>query len=105
MTYLFYSFQVLSTSGQVIANQIVVNNAALAQQLATGKAQLATIGGQQVLLRSATAGNLVQLKPGNANILIRNSVTPTKSQTGLLRSKLIKKLNLQNLILNFLFLY
>ncbi|XP_031787989.1 nucleosome-remodeling factor subunit NURF301 isoform X3 [Nasonia vitripennis] len=73
--------QVISTSGQVVtANQIIVNNPALAQQLASGKAQLATIGGQQVLLRNTT-GNLVQLNSGNAGIIVRNAVTPAKTQT------------------------
>ncbi|CAB0041624.1 unnamed protein product [Trichogramma brassicae] len=73
--------QVLSSPGQVITgavNQIVVNSPVLAQQLASGKAQLATINGQQVILRTnATGGNLVQLSPGN--IIMRNAVTPTKT--------------------------
>ena len=74
--------KVITTGGQVItANQIVVNNPALAQQLASGKAQLATINGQQVILRNTT-GNLVQLNSSNAGIIVRNAVTPTKTQTG-----------------------
>lgn len=39
--------------------QLVVSNANLAQQLATGKAQLATINGQQVLIRTAQSGATV----------------------------------------------
>ncbi|CAG9862131.1 unnamed protein product [Phyllotreta striolata] len=52
---------------QVITNQIVVNNQTLAQQLATGKVQVATINGQQVLIRP-TGNNqaqvVAQLTPG-----------------------------------------
>ena len=59
-----------------------MNNPALAQQLASGKAQLATINGQQVLLRNTSTGNLVQLNSANAGIIVRNAVTPTKTQTG-----------------------
>ncbi|XP_057659195.1 nucleosome-remodeling factor subunit NURF301 isoform X2 [Diorhabda carinulata] len=52
---------------QVITNQIVVNNQSLAQQLASGKVQVATINGQQVLIRP-TGNNqaqvVAQLTPG-----------------------------------------
>ena len=64
------------TTGAV--NQIVVNSPALVQQLVTGKAQLATINGQQVILRNASGGNLVPLSSGN--IVMRNAtMTPTKT--------------------------
>ncbi|XP_045520009.1 nucleosome-remodeling factor subunit NURF301 isoform X1 [Pieris brassicae] len=42
------------------AQQIVVNSPALAQQLATGKVQLATVNGQQVLIRH-TGNNQAQI--------------------------------------------
>ncbi|XP_064211218.1 nucleosome-remodeling factor subunit NURF301 isoform X5 [Tribolium castaneum] len=62
--------QVIGTpSGQqVITNQIVVNNQSLAQQIASGKVQMATINGQQVLIRP-TGNNqaqvVAQLTPGS----------------------------------------
>ncbi|RZC39906.1 nucleosome-remodeling factor subunit NURF301, partial [Asbolus verrucosus] len=56
------------TGQQVITNQIVVNNQSLAQQIASGKVQMATINGQQVLIRP-TGNNqaqvVAQLTPGN----------------------------------------
>ncbi|XP_014211852.1 nucleosome-remodeling factor subunit NURF301 isoform X2 [Copidosoma floridanum] len=73
--------QILSPGQMIATNQIVVNNPALAQQLASGKAQLATINGQQVLLRNATAANLVQINPSNTGILVKNAITPVKTQT------------------------
>lgn len=44
----------------VTTNQIVINNQTLAQQLATGKVQVATINGQQVLIRP-TGNNQAQI--------------------------------------------
>ncbi|CAK9823195.1 Nucleosome-remodeling factor subunit NURF301 [Anthophora retusa] len=72
--------QVISSGGQVISgNQIVVTNANLAQQLATGKAQLTTIGGHQVVIRSTPTGNqIVHLNSTNSGIIVKNTVTPTK---------------------------
>lgn len=52
----FFVFCIL----QLIANQIVVNNQSLAQQLATGKVQVATVNGQQVLIRP-TGNNQAQV--------------------------------------------
>ncbi|XP_006608523.1 nucleosome-remodeling factor subunit NURF301 isoform X2 [Apis dorsata] len=74
------SAQVISTGGQVISgNQIVVTNANLAQQLASGKAQLTTIGGHQVVIRSTPTGNqIVHLNSTNSGIIVKNTVTPTK---------------------------
>lgn len=74
------SAQVISSGGQVISgNQIVVTNANLAQQLATGKAQLTTIGGHQVVIRSTPTGNqIVHLNSTNSGIIVKNAVTPTK---------------------------
>lgn len=45
---------------QIVTNQIVVNNQSLAQQLASGKVQVATINGQQVLIRP-TGNNQAQI--------------------------------------------
>ncbi|XP_029040603.1 nucleosome-remodeling factor subunit NURF301 isoform X2 [Osmia bicornis bicornis] len=72
--------QVISSGGQVISgNQIVVTNANLAQQLATGKAQLTTIGGHQVVIRSTPTGNqIVHLNSANSSIIVKNAVTPNK---------------------------
>ncbi|XP_074105928.1 nucleosome-remodeling factor subunit NURF301 E(bx) isoform X2 [Cotesia typhae] len=78
--------QVITTSGQVLnANQIVVNNANLAQQLASGKAQLATVGGHQVIIRSAPTGNQIVI-PNSASpgiIMKTNAIqkTPIAAQT------------------------
>ncbi|XP_033322004.1 nucleosome-remodeling factor subunit NURF301 E(bx) isoform X1 [Megalopta genalis] len=80
--------QVLSTSGQVISgNQIVVTNANLAQQLATGKAQLTTIGGHQVVIRSTPTGNqIVHLNSANSSIIVKNTITPNKQQVPALQT-------------------
>lgn len=74
----------VTPAGQIInTNQIVVNNAALAQQLASGKAQLATIGGQQVVIRSTPAGNqIVHLNSSSGNLVVKNAVSPAKAQQG-----------------------
>ncbi|XP_063923379.1 nucleosome-remodeling factor subunit NURF301 isoform X3 [Zophobas morio] len=72
------------TGQQVITNQIVVNNQSLAQQIASGKVQMATINGQQVLIRPTgnnqaqvvaqlTPGNLTQLNTGQTAV-----ATPVK---------------------------
>ena len=69
----------LQSGGQ----QIVVNNPALAQQLASGKAQLATIGGHQVIIRSTPTGNqIVHLNSPNSGIIVKNATTPAKTQQG-----------------------
>ncbi|XP_015431575.1 PREDICTED: nucleosome-remodeling factor subunit NURF301 [Dufourea novaeangliae] len=80
--------QVISSGGQVISgNQIVVTNANLAQQLATGKAQLTTIGGHQVVIRSTPTGNqIVHLNSANSSIIVKNAVTPTKQQVPVLQT-------------------
>ncbi|XP_044753874.1 nucleosome-remodeling factor subunit NURF301 isoform X3 [Coccinella septempunctata] len=63
---------------QVVTNQIMINNQNLAQQLATGKLQVATINGQQVLIRP-TGNNqaqvVAQLSVSQGNI--QNVVTST----------------------------
>lgn len=47
-------WQVVTQGGQLLnTNQIIVSNPSLVQQLASGKATLATIQGQQVLIRAA----------------------------------------------------
>ncbi|XP_076674855.1 nucleosome-remodeling factor subunit NURF301 E(bx) isoform X2 [Andrena cerasifolii] len=80
--------QVLSSGGQVISgNQIVVTNANLAQQLASGKAQLTTIGGHQVVIRSTPTGNqIVHLNSANSSIIVKNTVTPNKQQVPVLQT-------------------
>lgn len=64
---------------QIITNQIVVNNQNLAQQLATGKVQVATINGQQVLIRP-TGNNqaqvVAQLTPGSITQTIQQAQAP-----------------------------
>ncbi|XP_045474832.1 nucleosome-remodeling factor subunit NURF301 isoform X2 [Harmonia axyridis] len=66
---------------QVVTNQIMINNQNLAQQLATGKLQVATINGQQVLIRP-TGNNQAQVvaqlsvSQGNVQQNVVNS-TPT----------------------------
>ncbi|XP_012232371.1 nucleosome-remodeling factor subunit NURF301 isoform X2 [Linepithema humile] len=74
--------QVISSGAQVISgNQIVVTNANLAQQLATGKAQLTTIGGHQVVIRSTPTGNqIVQLNSTNSGIIVKGTVATSKPQ-------------------------
>lgn len=61
---------------QIITNQIVCNNQTLAQQLATGKVQVATINGQQVLIRP-TGNNQAQVVAQ----LTSSNVTPQAQQT------------------------
>lgn len=58
--------QVMTTAGQLLsAGQLVVSGSNLAAQLASGKAQLATIGGQQVFIRTVTPGaNAVVVSAG-----------------------------------------
>ncbi|XP_014598172.1 PREDICTED: nucleosome-remodeling factor subunit NURF301 isoform X1 [Polistes canadensis] len=72
--------QVISPGSQILSgNQIVVTNANLAQQLASGKAQLTTLGGHQVVIRSTPTGNqIVQLNPSNSNMVVKNTVSSNK---------------------------
>ncbi|XP_072747484.1 LOW QUALITY PROTEIN: nucleosome-remodeling factor subunit NURF301 [Anoplolepis gracilipes] len=75
--------QVISSGGQVISgNQIVVTNANFAQQLvATGKAQLTTIGGHQVVIRSTPTGSqIVHLNSTNSGIIVKSTVPANKQQ-------------------------
>lgn len=77
----------------------MVTNANLAQQLATGKAQLTTIGGHQVVIRSTPTGNqIVHLNSTNSGIIVKNTVTPTKQgifKFYILINVLIKKLKVK----------
>lgn len=78
--------QIIQSGGaaQVVAgNQIVVNNPTLAQQLATGKAQLATIGGHQVIIRSTSAGNQIfhLNSTANSGIIVKQNQTTTGATT------------------------
>ncbi|XP_032667402.1 nucleosome-remodeling factor subunit NURF301 isoform X2 [Odontomachus brunneus] len=74
--------QMISTGGQVISgNQIVVTNSNLAQQLASGKAQLTTIGGHQVVIRGTPTGNqIVHLNSTNSGIIVKGTVGTPKQQ-------------------------
>ncbi|GAB1859808.1 Nucleosome-remodeling factor subunit NURF301 [Camponotus japonicus] len=75
--------QVISSGGQVISgNQIVVTNANFAQQLvATGKAQLTTLGGHQVVIRSTPTGqSIVHLNSTNSGIIVKSTVPANKQQ-------------------------
>ncbi|KAK9882651.1 hypothetical protein WA026_022517 [Henosepilachna vigintioctopunctata] len=75
----------------VMTNQIMINNQSLAQQLATGKLQVATINGQQVLIRptgnnqaqvvaqlNVTQGNVQNVS--NAASAVTNQVTTPAAQ-------------------------
>jgi hypothetical protein len=85
--------QVMTTTGQLLSTgQLVVSGSNLAAQLASGKAQLATIGGQQVFIRTVTPGaNAVVVSAGatvpaltsasvataSGNLLVKTVTTPT----------------------------
>lgn len=68
-------------------NQIVVTNANLAQQLVSGKAQLATIGGHQVVIRSTAGNQIVHLNSANSGIIVKGAVAANKQQQGSLLSR------------------
>lgn len=63
---------------QLIANQIVVNNQNLAQQIASGKVQVATINGQQVLIRPT----------GNNQAQVVAQLTPSSIQSTQLQAQI-----------------
>ncbi|KAK0170901.1 hypothetical protein PV328_008686 [Microctonus aethiopoides] len=73
--------QVIGTGAQVInANQLVTTNVNLAQQLVSGKAQLATVGGHQVIIRSTPVGNqIVHLNSTSPGIVVKSAITPKTS--------------------------
>ncbi|KAK4876450.1 hypothetical protein RN001_012872 [Aquatica leii] len=78
--------QVIGSSGQqIVANQIIVNNPTLAQQLATGKLQVASVNGQQVLIRPTGNGQaqvVAQITPGNiAHSQLQNQVSSVQTNT------------------------
>jgi hypothetical protein len=59
----------MTTGGQLLSTgQLVVSGSNLAAQLASGKAQLATIGGQQVLIRTVTPGANAVVVSGSATV-------------------------------------
>lgn len=72
-----------------------MNSASLAQQLASGKATLATLNGQQVLIRTAgSPGNLLIKSPQPAQALVAKLQTPQQSiptKTVQVRRKISKK--------------
>lgn len=75
--------KVMTASGQLLSTgQIVVSNAQLAQQLASGKAQIATIGGQQVLIRTAPAGTTnTTVLQGGSTMMVSGTTVPTLAAT------------------------
>ncbi|PSN39772.1 hypothetical protein C0J52_15320, partial [Blattella germanica] len=61
--------QVMTAGGQLLSTgQLVVSGSNLAAQLASGKAQLATIGGQQVLIRTVTPGANTMVVSGSGSV-------------------------------------
>jgi hypothetical protein len=59
----------MTAGGQLLSTgQLVVSGSNLAAQLASGKAQLATIGGQQVLIRTVTPGANAVVVSGGASV-------------------------------------
>ncbi|KAL0125669.1 hypothetical protein PUN28_004623 [Cardiocondyla obscurior] len=71
--------QVISSGGQVISgNSIMVTNANLAQQLVTGKAQLATIG-NQVVIRNAS-NQIVHVNSTNGGFIVKGTIAANKQQ-------------------------
>jgi hypothetical protein len=65
----------MTTGGQLLSTgQLVVSGSNLAAQLASGKAQLATIGGQQVLIRTVTPGT-------NAVVVSAGTTVPALTST------------------------
>ena len=93
----------MTAGGQLLStSQLVVSSTNFAAQLASGKAQLATIGGQQVLIRTVTPGANAVVVSGSAsvpaltstnavagtavataggNLLLKTVSTPTQQQT------------------------
>lgn len=70
---------------QVVTGQIICNNPALAQQLASGKLQVASVNGQQVLIRPTGNGQaqvVAQITPGNiAHSQLQNQVSQSQPVT------------------------
>ncbi|KAB0795122.1 hypothetical protein PPYR_11961 [Photinus pyralis] len=86
--------QVITTSGQqqIVTNQIIVNNPTLAQQLATGKLQVASVNGQQVLIRPTGNGQaqvVAQITPGN----IAHTAQVPQVQTGTPNRQVIQQVS------------
>lgn len=69
-------FQVMTAGGQLLSTgPLVMSGSNLAAQLASGKAQLTTIGGQQVLIRTVTAG-------ANAVVVSAGAAVPALTSSG-----------------------
>ncbi|XP_063224982.1 nucleosome-remodeling factor subunit NURF301 isoform X2 [Bacillus rossius redtenbacheri] len=84
------STQVMTAGGLLNAGQLVVSSGSLAAQLASGKAQLATIGGQQVLIRTSIPGTpllgaagLPPLSATTGSLLIKTSGALQQPQAAL----------------------
>lgn len=88
----------VTPGGQVIGtSQIVVSNPSLAQQIVQGKVQVATIGGQQVLIRP-TGNNqaqvVAQLTPSTLTQTMGGSV-PTLAATSPVLTSPVKQVMMQ----------
>ncbi|XP_011866666.1 PREDICTED: nucleosome-remodeling factor subunit NURF301 isoform X2 [Vollenhovia emeryi] len=71
--------QVISSGGQVISgNPIMVTNANLVQQLASGKAQLTAIG-NQVVIRN-TSNQIMHVNSANGGFIVKGTVAANKQQ-------------------------
>lgn len=82
----------VTQGGQLLsANQLVVSNPNLVQQLASGKATLTTINGQQVLIRTATANStLAPATPvhvqGTSNVVLKTQPAGTAQTVKVVKS-------------------
>ncbi|CAH0555321.1 unnamed protein product [Brassicogethes aeneus] len=74
---------------QVITNQIVVNSQSLAQQIASGKVQVATINGQQVLIRP-TGNNQAQVVAQLTQAVQQQPVVAQQQQQQTVQSPVVK---------------
>jgi nucleosome-remodeling factor subunit BPTF len=75
-------FQVMTAGGQLLSTgSLVVGGSNFAAQLASGKAQLTTIGGQQVLIRTVTAGANAVVVSGSASVPALTSSGTTVATT------------------------
>lgn len=68
------------------------------QQLASGKAQIANIGGQQVVIRTSTPGQIIQWNSTN-NLVLKNAATSAKTQSKFESFQLLK------IFINSIFLF
>ena len=67
----------ISSGGQVISGSQIVVSSPNFQQFVAGKAQLATIGGHQVVIRSTPTG-IVHLNSTNGGIIVKSTIPANK---------------------------